>query len=329
MSNLNVETKLILSKLFPAPTSTLKAGRYQISPIPSTMAGQSEAVLEFDSAYEAPEGGGSHPEEELNIVSNFLAVILEAKVKRGGMRINSIDIPAQSEIIDELVRGQIDWSNADTDIRCLLRFDDDIARQLTRAARAYATALDNIPSDPTFAFFLLVVAVECLSNQPAVIPPAELAIDSKKCERFCLFIDRYLLEAYKGEDEHNTDLFRELLKEVYYGHRSSFVHGGKEVTMASLMADRASSSYFKHATSGKEVKTPGLRWFARAVRGALLGFIRSAPTDSASDDQRLARLAFEKAGLKIKAARDIPAGHVVTITTSTIGSVPANFDKHK
>jgi hypothetical protein len=313
MGNLKVETKLILSKLFPVPTSSLKVERYQIRPIPSTTTGQSEAVLEFDNDFAAPEGGGSHPEEELNIVSNFLAVILEAKVKRGGLRINAIEIPAQSETIDELVRGSIDWSSADSDIRCLLRFDDDIARQLTRAARAYAAALDNIPSDPTFAFFLLVVAVECLSSQAEVIPPSELAIDSKKCERFCLFIDRYLLETHRGEDERNADLLRELLKEVYYGHRSSFVHGGKEVTSASLMADRASSSYFRHTTSGKEVKTPGLRWFARIVRGALLGFVRSVRADAVPDDQRLARLAFEKAMLKIQAARDLQAGHAVTL----------------
>lgn len=313
MGDLKVETKLILSKLFPATTSAFKIGRYQVRPIPSTATGQSEAVLEFDNNFEAPEGGGSHPEEESNIVSNFLAVILEAKVKRGGLRINAIEIPTQSATVDELVRGSLDWSNADSDVRCLLTFDDDIARQLTRAARAYAAALDNIPSDPTFAFFLLVVAVECLSSQAAVIPPSELPIDSKKCERFCLFIDRYLLDTHRGEDERNTDLLRELLKEVYYAHRSSFVHGGKEVTSASLMADHASSSYFKHATSGKEVKTPGLRWFARVVRGALLGFIRSAPTDAAPDDQRFARLAFEKAVLKIQAARDLQAGHAVTL----------------
>ena len=311
MGNLKVETKLIISKLFPEQISEFKVGRYQIHPIPSTTTGQSEALLEFKDDFEALEGGGSHPEEELNIVSNFLSMILEAKVKRGGLRVNAVESPARSENIDKLIGGSIDLSNADSDMQHLLKFNDDIARQLTRAARAYASALDNIPSDPTFAFFLLVVAIECLSSQAAVIPPTELDIDRKKCERFCLFIDKYLLDIHRGEDERNTELLRELLKEVYYNHRSSFVHGGKEVTSASLLADRVSSSYFRHATSGKDVKTPGLRWFARIVRGAILGFLRSSPTTAVPDNYRLARLASEKAILVIQAARDLEAGRAV------------------
>jgi hypothetical protein len=272
MAGLKIETKLVVSKVFPAGTSDFTLHRYLIHVIPSTTDGQGEAVLEFANQFSDQEGGGSHPEEEANIVCNLLALILEAKVSRRGLRINAIEVPAQFVTTDELVRGTVDWSTADADVRCVLGFGDDVARQLVRGSKAYASAIESIPSDPTFAFFLLVVAVECLSSQSAVIPPSELPIDSKKCERFCLFIQRYLPDAHRGEDERNAGLFQELLKEVYYAHRSAFVHGGKEVTNAALMADLASSSYFKHATSGKEVKTPGLRWFARVVRGALLGF---------------------------------------------------------
>jgi hypothetical protein len=148
-----------------------------------------------------------------------------------------------------------------------------------------------------------------MSSQAAVISAEEQPIDSKKCERFCLFIDRYLQPEARSDDERNPELFRELLKEAYYNHRSAFVHGGREVSSASLMADQVGSSYFRHSTSGKDTRTPGLRWFAHIVRHALLGYVRALPEEP-GDPQLFAKLAMEKALIKIQAAKDIPAGHM-------------------
>ena len=79
------------------------------------------------------------------------------------------------------------------------------------------------------------------------------------------------------------------------------------------MADKLGSSYFKHATEGNEVKTPGLGWFAKIIRGALIGYLDSLPATSlTTDDELLPRLAFEKAGLRVKAKRDLEKGRVVT-----------------
>jgi hypothetical protein len=55
-----------------------------------------------------------------------------------------------------------------------------------------------------------------------------------------------LPEALKGPDERDEKLFTDLLKTVYYSHRSALVHGGREVSDVSLLADKAGSSYFKH-----------------------------------------------------------------------------------
>ena len=91
------------------------------------------------------------------------------------------------------------------------------------------------------------------------------------------------------------------------------MHGGKEVSFAALMADEAGSSYLKHEVDGKETKTPGIGWFAGIARGALVGYLRSKTLDAQSEDpQLLAKLAIEKAGLRLKAKRPIEQHTVVT-----------------
>lgn len=312
---MRIETRLFLSKAFPAGSTEIKCGRYSITAIPSTRAAEGEAVLEFVNTFEAPEGGGSNPEEEANIVCNLLSLVLEARIRRSGLRVNAIDIPAnQADPLYQLYRGRLDAKEVDEHLRRALSLPIELARQLSRACRAFGSALEFIPSDPTFAFFLLVVAVECLSSQAAIILPSELDLDSKKCERFCTFIDRFMPDGLRGEDEKDPALFRELLKTIFFSHRSAFVHGGKEVSSAALMADMAGSSYFKHAAEGREVKTPGLAWFARIVRGAILGYLQSLPIEgSQPDEELLARLAYEKAVLKIKARGDLEAGRFVTL----------------
>lgn len=307
-----IQTRLSLSKLFASGSDGFDCGRYRVRAIPSALPGKSEAVLEFIDAFEGEIGGGSHPEEEANILCDFLSLILEARVKRDGFRINSIDIVQPSGGPPEFAQGSLDVTSLQPDFEKVLSLKEGLGRQFGRACRSYASALDFIPSDPTFAFFLLVVATECMSSQACVISAAELPIDSKKCDRFCTFIERFLPDEFKGDDERDPGLLRELLKEAYFAHRSAFVHGGKEVSSASLMADRAGSSFFKHATDGKEVKTPGLRWFARIVRGALLGYLRLLPDVAGHNNDLLARLAREKALLRVKARKAISAGQIAT-----------------
>src|SRR5262245_802322 len=84
-----------------------------------------------------------------------------------------------------------------------------------------------------------------------------------------------------------------LSKPVYYSHRSGFIHG-REVPIAALMADHVNSSYFKHATHGKEVRTPGLGWFAHVVRGAIVGYLNTVSDEATTNEQIVAELAFEK-----------------------------------
>ncbi len=311
--SLTVETRLTLSKSFRPGESDLALGRYTLKPLPPIRPGETEAILVFDDAYESPVEGGSHPEEEASILCVLLSLLLETRVKRSGLRLNHINIPPTEATTYARYRGHLVTEGIEANLDRILCLPIDLARQLARSCRAYSSAIDLIPSEPTFAFFLLVVAVECLSSQRGIIPFSELDADSK-CERFCLFVRRYLPATERGDDERDEGLLNNLLKTVYYSHRSAFVHGGKEVSYASLLADGAGSSYFKHSTDGKEVLTPGLGWFARIVRGAIMGYIASIPVDAASHNiHLLAALAAEKSRLRMKAKRDVKAGQPVTL----------------
>jgi hypothetical protein len=310
-----VEVKLALSKRFPPGSSEVAFGRYRIQAIPTTSMAKGEAILSFTDTLSDSVGEGRNPEEETNIVCSLLSVIFDSRIEKSGIRINKVDIPVvESRGQQQYPQffGVFDPNQVDNYLTRVLSLDEDLARQFIRACRAYSFALEFIPSDPTFAFFLLVVAGECLSSQDKVIPFSELEPNSNKCERFCRFVTSFVPDDYKGEDERNDKLFNELLRTVYYSHRSGFVHGGKEVSSAALMADKAKSSYFKHATEGKEIRTPGLGWFAKMIRGSLLGYLDSLRSLEA-DEELLSRLALEKAMLKLKAKKDLKQGQAVTI----------------
>jgi hypothetical protein len=308
------ELKLILSKGFPPGTTTVTCGRYQLQPIPTASA-DGEAVLSFIDTWES-ENGGSHPEEEATIVARCLSLSIDARVKPAGIRANHIDIPPTDRERSGYPQfyGKCDPAGFPLHVDRVLSLTDDLARQFARAASTYSFGLEFIPSDPTFAFFLLVVSGECLSSQDAVIPYADLHPDRAKCERFCRFVRAFVPEGQKGADEGDEALFTELLKTVYYSHRSGFVHGGREASVAALLADGARSSYLKHMVDGKETRTPGLAWFARVVRGSLLGYLEALPAEGLTPDQdRLSRLAFEKAGLQLKVKHAMERGQVVTL----------------
>jgi hypothetical protein len=307
------EMRLALSKRFPPGTATLGLGRYELRPIPSSSS-NGEAVLSFVDTFEAPMGGGSHPEEEAWIVARCLSLCMDARLRKNGIRVNHIDIPISPQGGYPQHEGTCDSSDLGHYLAIFRSLPDDLCRQFSRAASTYSFALEFIPGDPTFAFFLLVVAIECLSSQDAVISHREINPENGTCERFCAFVNQMLPIASQGPDEKDKELFIYLLKTVYYSHRSAFVHGGREVSVAAVHADKAGSSYFKHLIDGKETKTPGLGWFAKTVRGSLLGYLESLPPEAwTGDEHRLSRLAFEKAGLQVKFKHDSTAGQIVAL----------------
>lgn len=316
-----IDTKLVISKSFPAGMGEIKFGHYTLRAVPSSIPSHAEAILTFENEFKSEQSGGSHPEEESSIVAHLLSLFWNSRIEKHGSRIGNIDIPSngtrQSDLYPQFC-GNIDPERTERLLDAILSFEIDLARQFVRASNTYSFSLQFIPSDPTFAFFLLVVSIECLSSQDAVISYAELSPDSNKCERYCRFIKDFLLDEFKGEDERDDVLFSELLKTIYYSHRSGFAHGGKEVSIASIVADSLKSSYIKHSVDERIVRTPGLGWFAKIVQGSLIGFLTSKQsTEHAIDKYLLSKLAFEKAGIKLQVNKDVTSGQVINIGKDT------------
>lgn len=300
------ETRVWISKLIPANLPEIDMGHYKIRAISSDKTAGGEAILSYDEPPPRKDGPPRAPVVELDLICSLLSLLLDCRVKRDGVKINGVDVlePSNHDQYPQFL-GVVDAGNLDSDTRKVLALDRDLARQFIRASKCYSLALDFIPSDPTFAFFLLITSVECLANQASVISSDEISKDSK-CERFCHFIKSYLPMEMRGDDEQNSALLEELLKTAYYVERSGFVHGGREVSPVALMADRAGSSYFKHVVDDKDSKVPGLGWLAGVVRGAMLGFLRRcADAPGESDEELLAHLAMERYTVQLKAAGPI------------------------
>lgn len=312
-----VEARLVTSKRFPPGISHFDFSIYKMMPLPTEDDHGGECVVAFYNLNSGGTDSFSNPFGEIDIVCSIISVLLNTTVEKKGVRIAESHIPKSTgfrKTIYSQFYGDFDFSKFSEFFPRIYTIDDDLLRQFVRSCSTYSFAINFIPKDITFAFFLLVVAVECLSSQKKVISESELDLDSKKCERYVRFIDRYLMAETRGEDENNKHLFIELLKTIYYAHRSGFVHGGREVSHAAVMADQEKSSYFKHELNGKEVKTPGIGWFANIVRNALLGFLKTQDMpDSDGNLNTFARIAIEQGSIKMKVKRAVEKGEPVNI----------------
>jgi hypothetical protein len=125
-----------------------------------------------------------------------------------------------------------------------------------------------------------------LSSQEEVIPNSELNKSKKITERFCRVITSFCTEVSKHYPSDGSEGFIRHLKTIYYVHRSGFVHSGKEVSIASSIADRTGFPAITHFEDGQEISTPGLKWFFSVVRDTLLGFLATGPkvSDEPSSD---------------------------------------------
>jgi hypothetical protein len=91
------------------------------------------------------------------------------------------------------------------------------------------------------------------------------------------------------------------LKTVYYGHRSAFVHAGREVSVASEIADRHGSDSLRHIDDNKDVFAPGLKWFFQVTRRTLLGFLAGHPrAETVPNEEALADVARERGLLTMR-----------------------------
>lgn len=280
----------------------VKFGKYTIEPIPekgsvSTVA-TSSYLLRFEDEMRAEERR-SNPEKEVRLILSYLSLALGTKLDIDSLMIGSVNSPgsvtetSHDEILEELpqlddLHGKLQIAGVDT------------ARQFFRACEVYRTALNALGQNNTLSYFLLTVAIECLSNV--------LGQGDGKCDKFIDFILKYLPD----KSELSEADWRELLKEIYYRHRSGFTHGGKELPEASDLADRLNRIYVRNFIDGKEIRTPGLKWFASVVRQALLGYLMSIADVSGDHGDVVKELSLEHGSVTLKVKRDLQAFSVVT-----------------
>lgn len=280
----------------------VKFGKYTIEPVPVKDLVPTPTtnlyLLRFKDKMGAEESR-SNPEKEARLILSYLSLALGTKLDIDSLMIGSVNSPnnVTETVLDEVLEElpQLD----DLYIR-LQAAGSDIARQFFRACEVYRTALNAFGQNDTLSYFLLTVAIECLSNM--------LGQGGGKCDKFIDFILRYLSD----KSDLSEDDWRKLLKEIYYRHRSGFTHGGKELPEASGLADRLNRIYVRNFIDDKELRTPGLKWFASIVRQTLLGYLMSSSYIPGDHVDVVKELSLEHGVVTLKAKRDLQAFSVVT-----------------
>jgi hypothetical protein len=294
------EIRCELSKHLPIAQMEVDLFRYHLTALPTKYGENQEAILAFDDQVK---GGYSNPQHEGELALALISLFFDCKISKTGYRANSLDMSRDKrDAFDNFFCGEIAGADYAQLIKNVLCLGDQLTKQFIRACNAYSLAIQASSVDRTLAFLLLVTSVECLSSQEEFIPNSELNRSSKSTERYCKFVKQYcssVQDLYRNGDE---EAFTVDLKTVYYSHRSAFVHGGAEVSIASEVADKTGFNHIGHFVDGKEIYTPGLKWFFTVVRRSLLGFLEHHPAKEPINEEAMAEIAKSKSVLIMRVA---------------------------
>ncbi len=303
------ETKalFITSRRLHPKFSSLSFGKYVIEPIPSPNTGNTSSTDQYLLRFPDQMGENdfrSSPTTEAEHILSLLSLWLGTRLEAKSFMVNSLNVGDLSQdVAASGITGILENPpNLELLINKFNSLDLDLARQFLRAADVYKTAVNLIGQNNTLSYFLLTVTIECLSNK------TRAETDKGTCDSFINFILAYLPDKSQIETQEE---WKELLKEVYYRHRSGFTHGGKEIPQATEIADQLNRVYVKNFIDGKEVKTPSLKWFETVVRNTLLGFLIAQEISAESKD-RVKEISLEHGVVHQKAKRAIKAGSIVT-----------------
>lgn len=295
------EIRCELSRRFPITQREVGLLRYRLQPLPSKYDGPQEAILAFE---EPMETSYADPEHEGEIVLSFLSLVFNCRIRKTGYRVNGLDISGEKQSpapLAELFAGKLEVSDPATFVAHLFTLNDQLAKQFIRACNAYSLAIASVELDSSLSFLLLVTALECISSQEEFCPNAQLDKQRKSAERYCLLVTTYCDSPRELHPTGGEAAFLRDLKTVHFSHRSGFVHAGKEVSIASRIADRAGFRSLNHFVDDKEVFTPGLKWFFQVTRRTLLGFLARFPRAAGSTNpQVLADIAKDRATITVR-----------------------------
>jgi hypothetical protein len=278
-------------------------GKYKLKSIPTRRESiddtQENLMLEFQDLWK--EGQlSSNPEKEGDYVLSLLSLVNEMKAEFNSIKVNNV----QGTIGRKRSSFLIGKMELPTDLEDLLKrlqsMDPDLLKQYLRSCSAYRVALSLIDYNPTLSFFLLVTAIETVSNK--VMTSGDLG------KNFVEFVLKYLPKQF--EDELGKDLLLLLLKEAWI-MRCAFTHGGKEISIGTLSADHIDRKYVRHYIDNREVVSPSISWFGSVVQAVLLGFLRDQKIVKIHESI-LSDLAMEEGIIYVRAAKQVKAGQVLT-----------------
>lgn len=306
---LNISVRFSSSKGISPSIGEIQLDSYEIRSIPSIRDSMDstaeEMLLEFVDVWTRDQTS-SNPEGEAHYILALLSLLGRSRINFDSIRVNNVNTTFRNLRTYKQFDGYINLPSDFHDVyNNLLSLDEKIYVQFMRSCSAYQSAISLLPHNPTLGCFMLVVAVECLSN---------VVIKGKNSHfsKFRDFIIKYLPSKIKTE-ETDMNLFVELLKQIYNSYRSGFTHGGLNISVGSLAADKSGLKYVKHIVDGKEIKSPSLTWFENVVRGVLIEFLRKCDKvrTNVEDRRRLANLAISEGVLHVKLRKPKKPGEVV------------------
>lgn len=292
------------SKSLKPPSREVPLDKYKISSIPTARESLSDThenlLLEFYDLWKDDQRT-SNPTKEGDYILSLLSLILQMKVEFDSLKVNNAQVTLRRRRSTFLM-GKMEFPSDLEDLfKKLHSLDLDVLRQYLRSCSAYRIALSLIDNSPTLSFFLLVTAIEAISNT--------VIRGGTRSEKFRKFILRYLPSSF--EDELGDRKLLQLLMKQAYKMRSAFTHGGTEISIATLSADDLARKYVKHYVKGKEVYSPSLRWFESVVRAVLLEFLRSRKVIEGKESP-LSVLAIEEQAIYLKAKKSLRLGQLIT-----------------
>jgi hypothetical protein len=304
-----VEVKVLftISRDIHAKHGSLKIGKYTVEPLPCSQGDLVGSNIRYLLRFQDEMRPGekmSQPLIEARLFLSFFSLLTRSQLEIDSSMINDVKeavVPVKDAyreyktILEDLPNFELGLDN-------LKNLDYDRTKQFLRACEVYRTAVNLINSNNTLCFFLLCVAIECISNN--------VSQKESACEKFIDFIITYLPE--KKDFKTDADLI-EILKEIYYNHRSGFTHGGKSIPEAVSLADMLNRIYIRNIIDGKEVRTPSLKWFEHIVRASLIGYLSKVEQEQKNSKiDILKEISLESGRVILKTKGDIKPGHLVT-----------------
>lgn len=307
---MEIKVLFTLSKDIHPKFGVIKIDKYTIEPLPTNSENIAGSDIKYLLIFEDNMRQGetmTQPTVEAKLFLSFFSLLIGAKLDIDSSLINNVKINIPDSINTDTYKEYRSTIEVIPDfnkhIKELTNLDFDIAKQFLRACEVYRTAVNLIGINNTISFFLLSIAIECLSNT--------VSTKSGTCEKFIDFIMTYLPDK---SDFANDEEWISILREAYYNHRSGFTHGGKSIPEAVHLADRLNGKYVKNTIDGKEVRTPGLKWFEHIVQNCLIGFLgKTNKKDENNLIDYFKEISLKSGIVNLKAKKDLKKNQIVTI----------------